>query len=164
MLQTIPALMRKVDGSLPIGDVKTMEQQVRESVSEDRIISTLSLAFAVLATVLAANGLYGVLAYTVAQRTREFGLRMALGADGGTVRSMVLKQVGKMALIGGVIGMIAAIGVGRLAQSLLFQMEGTDPMVLAGSAFALALVAIGAGLIPALRASKIDPMNALRYE
>ncbi|MEY4095891.1 MAG: hypothetical protein RLZZ53_3090 [Acidobacteriota bacterium] len=164
MLQTIPVLMRKVDASLPLGDIKTMDQQVRESVSEDRIISTLSLAFAVLATVLAAIGLYGVLAYTVAQRTREFGLRMALGADGGAVRGMVMKQVGKMALIGGAAGMVIAIGVGRLAQSLLFQMEGSDPVVLAASAFALALVAIGAGFIPALRASKIDPMNALRYE
>lgn len=164
MLQTIPVLMRKVDASLPLGDIKTMDQQVRESVSEDRIISTLSLAFAVLATVLAAIGLYGVLAYTVAQRTREFGLRMALGADGGAVRGMVMKQVGKMALIGGAAGMVIAIGVGRLAQSLLFQMEGSDPLVLAASAFALVLVAIGAGFIPALRASKIDPMNALRYE
>ncbi|MFM8532581.1 MAG: ABC transporter permease [Acidimicrobiia bacterium] len=164
MLQTIPTLMRKVDASLPLGDIKTMDQQVRESVSEDRIISTLSLAFAVLATVLAAIGLYGVLAYTVAQRTCEFGLRMALGADGGAVRGMVMKQVGKMALIGGAAGMVIAIGVGRLAQSLLFQMEGSDPVVLAASACALALVAIGAGFIPALRASKIDPMNALRYE
>jgi predicted permease len=164
MLQTIPAVIRKLDAGLPIGELKTMDQQIRENVSEDRIISMLSLAFAVLATVLAAIGLYGVLAYTVAQRTREFGLRMALGADGGTVRAMVMKQVGKMALIGGAIGMVIAVGVGRLAQSLLFQMDGSDPLVLTAAAFALALVAIGAGFLPALRASKIDPMNALRYE
>ena len=164
MLSTIPVVMRKLDASLPLGDIKTMEQQVRESVSEDRIISTLSLAFAVLATVLAAIGLYGVLAYTVAQRTREFGLRMALGADGGAVRSIVMRQVGRMAIVGGFIGMVVAVGVGRLAQSLLFEITGYDPLVLTGATIALALVALGAGFIPAMRASKIDPMTALRYE
>ncbi len=164
LLATIPAVIRKLDANLPVGDVKTMETQVRENVSEDRIISTLSLAFALLATVLAAIGLYGVLAYTVAQRTREFGLRMALGADGGTVRGMVMKQVAKMAIVGGVIGMIAAVAVGRLAQSILFELQGHDPLVLTLSTIALGIVALGAGFIPALRASKIDPMNALRYE
>jgi len=164
MLQTIPALVRKLDANLPVNDLKTMEQQVRENVTQDRLISTLSLAFAVLATVLAAIGLYGVLAYTVAQRTREFGLRMALGANGGAVRGMVMRQVGMMALVGGSIGLIIALAVGRVAKSLLFQMEGYDPFVLAAATFALALVALGAGFVPALRASKIDPMNALRYE
>ena len=103
-------MMRKLDASLPVDDVKTMEMQVRENVSQDRIISTLSLAFALLATILAAIGLYGVLAYTVAQRTREFGLRMALGADGDAVRGMVMKQVAKMAIVGGAIGMIVGVG------------------------------------------------------
>ncbi len=164
LLATIPAVMRKLDGGLPLGDIKTMERQIQENVAQDRVISTLSLAFAVLATVLAAIGLYGVLAYTVAQRTREFGLRMALGADGGRVRGMVMRQVAVMALVGGSIGLIIAIGVGRLAESLLFEMKGYDPLVIGASTVALALVALGAGFIPALRASKIDPMNALRYE
>ena len=164
MLATVPAIMRKLDAGLPIQDAKTMETQVRENVAQDRVISTLSLAFAVLATLLAAIGLYGVLAYTVAQRTREFGLRMALGADGSTVRAMVMRQVVKMALIGGAIGLIVAIGVGRLAQSMLFELQGHDPLVLIASSVALSIVALGAGFIPALRASKIDPMNALRYE
>ena len=164
LLATVPSVMRKLDSSLPLGDIKTMETQIQENISEDRIISTLSLAFAVLATVLAAIGLYGVLAYTVAQRTREFGLRMALGADGGRVRGMVMKQVGVMALVGGAIGLVIAVAVGRLAESLLFQMKGYDPLVIGASIVALAFVAMGAGFIPALRASKIDPMNALRYE
>lgn len=163
-LQTLPSVMRRIDATLPIDELKTMEQQVRENVGQDRIISTLSLAFAVLATVLAAVGLYGVLAYTVTQRTREFGLRMALGADGGTVRSMVLRQVGVMAVIGGGVGLAIAFGVGRVAKSLLFEMEGSDPMVFGAATIALVLVALGAGLLPAIRASKIDPMNALRYE
>ncbi len=164
LLTTVPTIMRKLDATLPVGDVKTMETQIRENVTQDRIISTLSLAFALLATVLAAIGLYGVLAYTVAQRTREFGLRMALGADGAAVRSLVMKQVVKMAIVGGVIGLVIAVGVGRLAKSLLFEMEGHDPMVLTVATFALGLVALGAGFSPALRASKVDPMNALRYE
>ena len=164
LLATIPAVMRKLDGGLPLGDIKTMETQIQENVAQDRVISRLSLAFAVLATVLAAIGLYGVLAYTVAQRTREFGLRMALGADGGRVRGMVMKQVAVMALIGGGIGLVIAVGVGRLAESLLFEVKGYDPLVIGVSTAALAVVALGAGFIPALRASKIDPMNALRYE
>jgi predicted permease len=164
MLSTIPAVMRKIDSTLPLGDIKTMETAVRENVGQDRVISTLSLAFAILATVLAAVGLYGVLAYTVAQRTREFGLRMALGADGASVRRLVMTQVIKMAIVGGVVGMAVALGVGRAAKSLLFEMTGYDPLVLTGATIALAVVAIGAGLLPALRASKIDPMTALRYE
>ncbi len=164
MLATVPMILRKLDASLPVGDVKTMETQIRENVTQDRIISTLSLAFALLATVLASIGLYGVLAYTVTQRTREFGLRMALGADGGAVRGIVMKQVARMAVVGGVIGLAVAVGVGRLAKSLLFELEGHDPMVLAGASIVLAIVAISAGFVPALRASKVDPMNALRYE
>lgn len=164
VLTAIPAVMKRLDENLPVEDLKTMEMQVHENVSMDRLISTLSTGFAILATLLAAIGLYGVLAYTVAQRTREIGLRMALGADGGNVRRMILWQVGKMAIVGGFIGLAAALGVGRLAQSLLFQMEGHDPAVVALSAIALAIVALGAGLLPALRASRIDPMKALRYE
>ncbi len=141
-----------------------MDQQVRENVSQDRLVSTLSVAFAVLATVLAAIGLYGVLAYTVAQRTREFGLRMSLGADAASIRGMVMRQVGMMALVGGAIGMAIAIAVGRAAQSLLFEMKGYDAMVLAGATIALALVTSIAGFIPAARASRIDPMRALRHE
>ena len=164
LLATIPVVMRKVDASLPLRDIKTMATQIKENVTQDRIISTLSLAFALLATVLAAIGLYGVLAYTVAQRTREFGLRMALGADGGRLRGMVMRQVARMALVGGAIGLAAAIAVGRLAKSLLFEMEGHDPVVLVTATIVLGVIAMGAGFLPALRASKIDPMTALRYE
>jgi ABC-type antimicrobial peptide transport system permease subunit len=141
-----------------------MPQQVRDNVFMDRMISTLSAAFAVLATILAAVGLYGVLAYTVAQRTREIGLRMALGASSGHVRSMVLRQVAVMVAIGGVVGIAAAIAMGVSAQSLLFDLKGYDPLVIATSAVVLTIVALGAGVIPAERASRIDPMLALRYE
>ena len=141
-----------------------MPQQVRENVFLDRMISTMSAAFAALATLLAAIGLYGVLAYSVAQRTREIGVRMALGADSARVQLMVLRQVGLMTLVGGIIGIGGAIGLGKGAQSLLYQLEGHDPIVFATAAVVLVLVALGAGYLPALRASRIDPMTALRYE
>ena len=163
-IANIPRTLARIDPNLPLENLRTMEQQVRDNVFLDRLISTLSAAFALLATLLAAVGLYGVLAYTVAQRTREIGLRMALGAAPGRVRRMVLKQVGIMTVIGGVIGLVAAYFMGRAAQSLLYQLQGHDPFVLIGSAVVLTLVALVAGLIPAHRASQIDPMRALRYE
>jgi predicted permease len=163
-LASIPKALARLDADLPVEQMRTMEQQVRENVFEDRLISTLSSAFAVLATILAAVGLYGVLAYTVAQRTREIGLRMALGAAPGRVRAMILRQVGVMTIIGGVVGLAAAIALGRAAQSMLFELNGYDPTVLAASAVLLSLVALGAGLLPAHRASRVDPMRALRYE
>ena len=164
VMQAIPGVIGRLDPNLPVEQLKTLEQQVRENVFMDRMISTLSAAFAVLATLLAAVGLYGVLAYTVAQRTREIGLRMALGAGSGNVRRMVLKQVGRMLVFGGVIGIVAALVVGRAAQSLLFGLEGNDPVVVVLVAVLLSAVALGAGFIPAERASRVDPMQALRYE
>jgi predicted permease len=164
LLQAIRGVMRRVDPNLPVEDLKTMPQQVRDNVFLDRIISTLSASFAALATLLAAVGLYGVLAYSVAQRTREIGVRMALGADAGRVRGMVFRQVGMMTLIGGAIGVAGALGLGRAARSLLFQLEGHDPVVFAIAVVSLVIVAMLAGYVPALRASRIDPMAALRYE
>jgi predicted permease len=164
LLTAIPRVVADLDPNLPVENLRTMEAQVRENVFGDRILSVLSAAFAGLATLLAAIGLYGVLAYTVAQRTREIGLRMALGADRGQVRGLVLGQVGRMTLVGGGIGLLAAIGLGRLAHSLMFEMQNTDPLVLVGSVLTLTLVALGAGAIPAWRASRVEPMRALRFE
>lgn len=164
LLSSIQPVVAKLDPNLPIEDLRTMPQQINENVFLDRMMSTMSAAFAVLATLLAAIGLYGVLAYTIAQRTREIGLRMALGASHGRVRSMVLKQVAWMTVIGGILGLAGAIGLGRAAESLLYELKGYDPIVLVTSAFLLTLVALGAGFVPAQRASRIDPMRALRYE
>jgi predicted permease len=163
-MANIPKIVARLDPNLPIEDLRTMPEQIRQNVFLDRLITVLSAAFASLATLLAAIGLYGVLAYTVAQRTREIGLRMALGAAPERVRAMVLRQVGVMTAIGGPIGLAAAIAIGRLAQSLLYQLKGWDPIVLSGSALVLTAVTIGAGLVPAIRASRVDPMRALRYE
>jgi len=164
VMASIGPLVAGIDSTLPVADLMTMKQQVRANVFEDRLISTLASVFAGLATLLAAIGLYGVLAYSVAQRTREIGLRMALGADATKIRTMVLNQVARMTLIGGVIGMALAAGAGWSAQSQLYKMTGFDPVVLASSAGILALVAMAAGFIPAWRASRVDPMLALRYE
>jgi predicted permease len=163
-VRAIRETLRGLDPKLPIEDLKTLPQQVRENVFLERMMSTTSAAFAVLATLLAAIGLYGVLAYSVTQRTREIGVRMALGADRGRVRGMVLRQVGMMTAIGGAIGIAGAFVLGRGAAALLYQLEGNDPLVFAASAGVLTLVAMGAGLLPAMRASRIDPMRALRYD
>jgi predicted permease len=164
LLAMIPAVVRQLDPVLPVARLRTMETEVQENVSLDRFVTSMSAAFAALATLLAGIGLYGVLAYTVTQRTREFGLRMALGADSANVRRLVLRQVGLMTCIGAVIGLAAAFAIGRAAESLLFQMTARDPIVFAGAAAVLVAVAIGAGLIPARRASRVNPMTALRYE
>ena len=164
IMRTIPAVIAQLDPNLPVEDLKTLPRQVQENVYLDRVISTLSASFAALATLLAAIGLYGVLAYTVAQRTREIGVRMALGADAGRVRTMVLRQVGRMTLIGGLVGIVGALALEKTARSLLYGLEGHDPLVVTASAVVLALVALGAGYLPARRASKIHPMQALRYE
>jgi predicted permease len=163
-LSNIPKTLTALDPNLPIRNLRTMPDQVRQNIFLDRFISTLAGVFAALATLLAAVGLYGVLAYTVSQRTREIGLRMALGAAPGRVRFMVLKQVAWMTCVGGAVGLAAAVAVGQLAQSLLYQLKGYDALVLIASSVALGLVALGAGFIPALRASRVDPMLALRYE
>ena len=163
-LGTLRSTMKNIDPNLPVEELKTMAQQVRENVFLDRMISILSSAFALLATLLAGIGLYGVLSYSVAQRTREIGVRMALGADGARVRRLVMRQVLWMLLIGGVIGITASIGLGKAARSMLFQLEGQDPTSMAIAVVLLACVALAAGFIPARRAALVDPMHALRYD
>ena len=164
ILSQINPLVSRLDPDLPVNELKTLEQQIKDNVFIDRLISTLSAAFALLATILAGVGLYGVLAYTVAQRTREIGLRMALGAGKENVRGMILRQVARMVVMGAVVGVVAAYGLGRAAQSLLFGMEGYDAPVVVAVSVVLGLVALVASYIPAMRASRVDPMQALRYE
>jgi predicted permease len=164
VLAAIPKVVTRIDPNLPVESLSTLELTARENVFMDRLLSVLSTAFAVLATLLAAIGLYGVLAYTVAQRTREIGLRMALGAAPARVRRMILSQMAVMTAVGGVIGLGLALVVGHAAESLLFELKGYDPAVLAVSTALLALIAFAAALVPSLRASRVEPMIALRYE
>ncbi|MCC6318744.1 MAG: ABC transporter permease [Gemmatimonadaceae bacterium] len=164
LVGALPAMMARIDPTLPVEDLRTMRQQVRENVFLDRMISILSASFALLATLLAAVGLYGVLAYSFAQRTREIGVRMALGADRGTVQRMVLRQVGLLTACGAVLGMLGAFGLGRAAGALLFGLESHDPAVFALSLVVLTAVSFSAGWAPALRASRTLPMHALRQD
>ncbi len=128
------------------------------------MLALLSLLFGGLATVLAAIGLYGVMSYTVARRTREIGIRIALGANGGEVMRMVLGEVATLTVIGIAIGLPAAYAVGRAAQAQLFGLSPLDPVSLAGAAAVLAVVGLLAGYLPALRASATAPLLALRAE
>jgi len=154
----------RIDRDLPLMSFKTMPQQIRDNVYLDRMITTLSAAFAALATLLAAIGLYGVLAYSVVQRTKEIGVRMALGADSSSIVAMVLRHVAVMTVIGAAVGAAGAYAIGKGAQSLLFGITARDPLVMAAATVVLALVALAAGSIPARRASQVDPVQALRYE
>jgi ABC-type antimicrobial peptide transport system permease subunit len=157
-------VIAKLDANLPVENLKTLSQQAKQSISSDRVIGALSAAFASLATLLAAIGLYGVMSYTVAQRTREIGVRMALGANHSQVRMMVLAQVGRMTMIGVAIGVAVALAAGHAARSILYGLGGSDPLVIGLSVTLLSLVAFGAGFGPAYRASRVHPMEALRYE
>lgn len=164
LLAAVPGVVQAIDPRVPVRDLVTMPHQVRENIFLDRMVSVLSLAFASLATVMAALGLYGVLTYTIAQRTREIGLRMALGADSATVGAMVLRQMARMTLVGVGVGLLAAFGLGVAARSLLYGLDGFDPLVAASAVGVLTIVAMAAALAPAMRASRIDPMRALRWD
>src|SRR5947208_15322817 len=133
--------------TLPIVGMKTMPQQLKDNVYLDRMISTLSTASAALATLLAAIGLYGVLAYSIVQRTKEIGVRMALGADSGSIIAMVVRHVSVMTFVGVAVGTAAAYAIGRGAQSLLFGVQAKDPLVMVVAAVTLAAVAITAGAL-----------------
>jgi ABC-type lipoprotein release transport system permease subunit len=153
-----------VDPSLAMGGFQTLEQRFRDSLAIERFAAGAASVFAVLATALAALGLYGVLAYSVAQRSREIGLRLALGAPTARIRGMVLTQVARMAAIGVVLGAAAACGLGLAARAVLLGIEAGDPVALAAAAALLTVVMLGAAYIPARRASRVDPMTVLRYE
>jgi predicted permease len=164
LLRAIPGVVDSVDPALSLTNMATLRQLVDNNTYQDRLIASLSALFAALATVLAAVGVYAVLSYSIAGRTRELGLRLALGSSPGGLRTMVLKHVGWIALAGGIVGLLAAVGVGRLASSLLFGLSGYDPLVFGSAVAVIALVVLGASYLPARRASQVVPMEALRHE
>jgi len=156
--------VRGADANLPVYDLKTVERVVDENLFAERLVAGLSVAFGGLAALLAALGIYGVLAYLVAQRTREIGIRVALGAAAGHVRGLVFKEVGWMVLAGAAVGLPMAYGVARLSESLLYGVHAGDIPVYAASLGIICLVAFAACYIPSRRATRIDPIVALRYE
>ena len=156
--------VQRLDPNLPIFDLKTMKAQVSESLYVQRMVAALSVAFGALATLLAAIGLYGVMSYAVARRTREIGIRMALGAERGRVMWLVLKEVAVLAAIGVATGLAGAFYLTRKVQSQLFGLSPHDPATLVGAVVLLLIVALVAGFVPARRAMAIDPLVALKAE
>jgi putative ABC transport system permease protein len=156
--------VRRQDPNLPIFNVKTMQQQIDESLFMDRLVAALSAAFGTLATLLAAIGLYGVMAFMVARRTREIGIRMALGASRTNVLGLVMREALVLAGLGIFIAVLVSFALGNLIESQLLGVSGTDPLVMGCATAALALVAFLAGYLPALRATRVNPLAALRYE
>jgi ABC-type antimicrobial peptide transport system permease subunit len=160
----VRSLVRNMDANLPVFRMGLMEGQIADSIYRDRLIAILASAFGMLATLLAAIGLYGVVAFNVARRTAEMGLRMALGALPGDVLGLVMREVGWLVAAGALVGLAAAVALSRLVESQLFGMKANDPFVFSVATVVLALAAGLAGFIPARRAARIDPIKALRYE
>jgi ABC-type antimicrobial peptide transport system permease subunit len=156
--------VRGIDPHLPVDDLRTMEAQIANNLGSDRVVGILSALFAGLATVLAAVGLFGLLSYTVAQRTREIGLRLALGASPRRLVGMLFGQIGRMTGIGLGLGLALSLGLAHAARSLLFGIGPFEPGILIGSACLLLAVAVLAGAAPARRALRINPIQALRQD
>jgi len=160
----ITRMLAELDPNLTVNSIRTMQQQVELSFDQERAVASLAGLFGIVALVLAAVGLYGVTAYTVAQRTNEIGIRMALGADRPKVIQLVLSGAFKRVLVGLILGLPLAIGAGRLISAQLYGVSSWDPLALSVAAGALAICSFFAAIIPANRAASISPMNALRIE
>src|SRR5271157_4353852 len=164
MFSLLRRTVREVDSNVPVYRMRTLEQQVDKSLMSERLLATLSAIFGCLATLLAAVGLYGVMAYMVARRTREIGIRMALGASGGSVVWLVMREVLLLAVVGLAIGLPSAWALTRLVETQLFGIRPAGPLTMTVAALGIASVAALAGYFPARRATGIDPMQALRWE
>jgi ABC-type antimicrobial peptide transport system permease subunit len=157
-------VVQSVDPDLPIIDVRTQREQINATMQIERLFAALTVGFGVLALALACVGIYGIMAYTVAQRTNEIGIRLALGAQPGQVRQMILRETTGLASVGIVVGLAAALALSRLVGSMLYEVQPHDPATLFGAVMTLLAVALAASWIPARRAAGVQPMEALRHE
>jgi ABC-type antimicrobial peptide transport system permease subunit len=156
--------VRAADAGVPITELKTMSFKVEEALFMERMTAILSTCFGTLALALAAVGLYGVIAWSVARRTREIGIRMAMGACRRDVLALVLKDIGVMLGVGMAVGLTAALVLGRLIRTQLFGVQPADPLIVAAAVIMLLAIGLAAGLIPGRRATQINVVSALRYE
>jgi predicted permease len=156
--------VHNLDPDLPMYHIRTLTEQANRSLIAERLVAVLASTFGILATVLAAIGLYGVMAYTVTRRTREIGIRMALGAARGSVAWLVMREVLFLLAIGLAIGIPAALGLSRFVQAQLYGIKPADAATMSAAIVGIAVVAILAGYLPGRRATRIDPMHALRWE
>jgi predicted permease len=156
--------VRVIDKDLPILEVRTQTQQIEATLTSERVFATLTSGFGLLALILASIGIYGIMAYTVSRRTNEIGVRMALGARSSQVLSMVLRETFLLAFLGIIAGLASAAALTRLAASMLYNLKPTDPVTFCSAVLLLVVIALAAGFTPARRASRVDPMHALRHE
>jgi predicted permease len=156
--------VRQLDSAIPVFSMKTLETQLDETLLSDRLVAMLSGGFGLVATLLATIGLYGVMAFVVARRTKELGIRLALGAQPAFVIWLVMREVVLLLVMGLAVGIPAALGLGRYVASQLYGIRAHDPTITVFTVALLTVVAAAAGFVPALRASRIDPILALRYE
>jgi ABC-type antimicrobial peptide transport system permease subunit len=164
MFNAIRQVVQQIDPALPIHGTRTLETQVAQSLSRERMVATMTAMFGALATLLAVVGLYGVMAYTVSRRTREIGVRMAFGATAGKIAWLVTREVLTIAVAGILVALPAAWWLGRFVSTQLFGVEPTDVVTIGGAVMLLLTVALLAGLVPSARAARLNPTTALRHE
>jgi predicted permease len=164
VVPTLRRVARQIDPDVPLGDIRTQDQQIDAAMQQERVFVTLTSGFGLLALALAAVGIYGIMAYSVAQRTNEIGVRLAVGAQPWQVRTLILKESTWLTAVGIMAGAVAALVLCRLVKSMLFGIRSDDPATIAGGILILLAVALASSWMPARRAAALDPMEALRHE